>query len=339
MKIALCHHWSISYGGGGEKWLRNLAYWLKRRGHEVAIYALPFRFRGKLQVDEEEFVRGIPYKEAWVHWIDADVSYMVYVPLIKHAMRCRCPKVAGIHSQLFYLRKRPPTKYGIPEISAFYAYKLFGTLDLSAFDAVHIINNAFHVPHRRLYYIPNFIDTSVYAPKKEKNEDFTVLFVGRAVWQKGWDTFLRIASKIRKRIDDIHIWWVGGLCNSSAIEGLGYVNDDEKMAEIYSSAHVMLNLSRFDLFPLSIIESLACNTPVLTTPIKAHKYLYVPLLYAKNTEEFVNKIVWLYKLHKKDEYDDFLTKMRLVERVKKYDVSVILPKIEDMLHEVANTDL
>jgi len=81
MRIAFCHHLSLSYFGGGEKWLISVSKELAKRGHDVEIYALPFKLEGKSKVDPKEYLEDIPYKEALRHKVKADLVYVTYNPL------------------------------------------------------------------------------------------------------------------------------------------------------------------------------------------------------------------------------------------------------------------
>ncbi|MCP8320575.1 MAG: glycosyltransferase family 4 protein [archaeon] len=188
--------------------------------------------------------------------------------------------------------------------------------------------------HRKIYYIPNFVDTDEYKPVTNKRDKFTVLYVGRPSWQKGWDVFLTVAEALRSKYNDMEFIWVGGTGDEmSSVRGLGYVTDDHELAKLYSSAHITVHPSRADNFPLVIVESLACGTPVLTTRIPAHLSLDLPLLYANDVIGFSREIVDLYREWKKD--PDYLVSpsSRLRDVTMKYDSKKVLPMFEKMLIE------
>ena len=63
MKISFCHHLSLSYYAGGEKWIIETAKELAKRGHDVEIYCLPFLLDGKPKINSKEVLEGIPYSE------------------------------------------------------------------------------------------------------------------------------------------------------------------------------------------------------------------------------------------------------------------------------------
>ncbi|MCP8309079.1 MAG: glycosyltransferase family 4 protein [archaeon] len=337
MRIALCLHISLTYGGGGEKWAWNVAKYLSRKGHQVEICALPYTPHGKRAVSLNELAEildGIPYHEGWNHTVRSDISYMFYNPLGYVFFHCESKKIAGIHSNVYFMPRTPPLTYGLPAIFSRLLYKVMGVADLSMYEAIHVMNKALKVRHRKIYYIPNFVDTDVYKPMTSKSDKFTVLYVGRPLWQKGWDVFLTVANVLRSKYNDTEFIWVGGTNDKmSSVRGLGYVTNEQELASLYSSAHVTVYPSRADNFPLVIVESLACGTPVLTTRIPAHLSLDLPLLYANDVNEFSQKVVNLYKEWKKDPNHVLSPSIRLREAAMEYDSKNVLPIFERMLIE------
>ncbi|MGQ9469144.1 MAG: glycosyltransferase family 4 protein [Nitrososphaerales archaeon] len=341
MKIALCLHISLTYGGGGEKWAWTVAKYLNEKKHQVEIYALPYAPRGRRTISPGklfEILNGIPYHEHWHHFIHSDVSYIFYNPLSYLFFNCRSNKIAGIHSNVYFVPNIPSLNYGLPAILSCLMYKAIGIADLSIYDAIHITNKANKVRHKKVYYIPNFVNTDIYKPVIKKRDKFTVLYIGRPLWQKGWDIFLTLANTLRSKYD-IEFIWIGGLKNNSDnVKGLGYITNEQELAKLYSSAHVVIYPSRFDNFPLVIVESLACGTPVLTTRIPARQSLDLPLLYADDVNDFLHKIVNLYKEWKKDPDYLMLNSVKLRDAVMKYDSKKILPLFEKMLIECCQNE-
>jgi len=339
MNIAFCLHISLAYGSGGEKWAITVANALKRRGHDIQIYALPYvPNKRKVLKTQEALISNIQYYEGWNYAIDADVAYVFYNPLAYIFFRTRCPKIAGIHSQIYFLPKTPPITYGIPAVSARILFKIIGQADISLFNAVHVVNN-FKIKHRKVYHIPDFVNTSIYKPRYEKKDKFTVLFVGRPNWQRGWDIFLKTAAIVRKENADIDFLWAGGYDQKiqEIVNCLGYISDEYELAKIYSAAHVTLLPSRADVFGLTILESLACGTPVITTPLTSHRALNLPLLYGNSAYDFKKIIKQLRKiwLSKTDTFSKISCETRKAS--KKYDILNLIPKIETMFKETAKT--
>ena len=118
---------------------------------------------------------------------------------------------------------------------------------------------------------------------------------------------------------------------NECVEGLGFL-DDKELVDLYSESHLLVHPSKSDMFGLVILEALACNTPVITTNISAHKALSLPLIYANTVAEFVEKILEVYDLWRKGRYEKLTSNLRA--HVMKYDITRILPRIEDMFRNV-----
>mgnify|MGYP005831896823 CR=1 FL=1 len=335
MKIAFCLHISLKYGGGGEKWTVNVANALEKRNHEIEIRALPYMPHKRNVLKAQNVLnKNIRYFESWRHSLDADVAYVFYNPLSNIFFRTKCPKIAGIHSQVYFLSKTPPITYGMPAILARSLFKMIGRGDLSFFAGVHVVNQ-FSIRHSNVFYIPNFVNTETYHPAKPKSDRFTVLFIGRPTWQKGWDIFLRAASILKRKHSGLELKAVGfSNENTGKISCFGYISDEDELAKIYSSAHVTLLPSRADTFGVTILESLACGTPVVTTPSFPHKNLGLPLFYAETVEEFVKSVEQLRSLWIKDLVAYQKITKEAQNAAKKYDMQIILPKIEAMFKRV-----
>ena len=343
MKIAFASPISVSRYAGCEKWIVGTANALKQRGHDVSIYATPYTPERNVDVDDV-LSRGIDYHEAWrFNLEDYDIVYMVYTPIVWRLFSTNNPKIAGFHYHLCLpsdIEKRVleniPSAlrhYDVISILTYWSFKLLGKRDIQNFNAVHIPNNPFNVSlaHERIFFVPNWIDLDFYRPTKSKHDVFTILFVGRHDWEKGWWDYNAICRLLKKFNLDIRCISTGR--GSSYVEGLGFLSDRE-LVDTYSSAHLLVYPSKSDMFGLVIVEAIACNTPVITTSIAAHKALNLPLIYADSVDEFVSKIILIYKLWSRDgEYEDMIRGLR--EHVAKYDVNKIMPGFEDMLRQVA----
>lgn len=317
MKIAFCHHLSLSYFGGGEKWLIELANELVKRGYDVEIFALPFLLDGEPKVDPRVLLEdGVAYSEGLRRRVRADVCYVTYHPLNWLNFETSRPRVAGFHSQAFWSRLHP--KYGVyPNVSNL-LNRLMGRFELKRFDAIHTVTPLYHINHPRVYCIPNFVDSERFKPCERKPDVFTVAFASRMVWQKGWDTFLETRERFGGDIE----------FNVSA----GKI-PEEKMPNFLSAAHVTVAPSRVDTFGLAIVESLMCGTPVITTSLSTHKMLDLPLLYADYPDQFVVQIFHVLQMTQNGEYSVFARKCR--EAAMKYDKRTVVDELEKMLVAVA----
>jgi glycosyltransferase involved in cell wall biosynthesis len=339
MKISFCHYYSLSHGGGGERIVTDAANFLSSRGHQVSVHCLPFRRRRNLfHLDHE-----VLYCEKLLHRFSADVSYHIYAPLLPYLFLCSAPRVAGLHSALVSDLCYDPLDFlrQGPFVSGAYAFqKSLGKYALARFDAVHAVTQiGVPLKHRRTYTIPNWVDCSVtnesLKTKHEKGKTFKVLFAGKPQYVKGFDIFLALSEIIEDEdIEFVSTYAPPSANQNSKVRFLGAIPHSE-MPQLFSKVGVLLHPVRQETFGLVILESLASGTPVVTTPISSHISLKLPLRYAANLRDFVREIRLVYSIWKED-YDAYL---RLAKEgagaVRLYDRTIVLPRFEDMLKEVA----
>jgi len=310
MKVLFSHHNRLLYGGGGEVFVATLANYFARRGHRVEVNSLPMMQDGYGINVQPELDPEVKYEERWLHGSDADVCYAIYTPILPLYLRSRCPVVVGIHASklMVGVNRAGP----IPTLARA-AHVLVGGRVIRSYDAVHVNNRAYykHLDHPRKYLIPNPIDSTVFRPAAPKSERFSVLYAGRRDWDKGWDVFL----EVRRRLSGTGIEF-------ATATNLG----GEQLARVYSSAHVLLAPARKDTFGLTIVETMLCGTPVITTSIPAHRGLELPLIYADTPEEMVEAIRRLMRDPPKIDYR---------EAAMKYSIEVLGPIYEEMLREVS----
>ncbi len=343
MRIAFCHHYSLSHGGGGERILVDAANFLSSRGHEVSIYSLPFRRRNaKFKLAPE-----VTYIEKPFHKFDADVSYHVYAPMAHHLFRCNAPKIAGLHGAVVADYDTSPSdffKQGAFVAGAYMFRQFLGKRVFRGFDAIHTVNpNGLRVDHPRTFSIPNWVDCGKSAEllqsKKVRSDTFRLLFVGKPYFIKGIDRFIALSQMFDQ--DDMEFVATfppeqGAYSNQGRISYIGRV-PGERIWELYSTGGLLVHPTRKETFGIVILESLVSGTPVVTTPIPCHSSLKLPLHYASNLNGFAAQIKNMYDLWKGD-YDSYL-KLGTVgaEAVKHYDRSIWLPRFEEMLEEVSRS--
>lgn len=309
MRIAFCHHLSLSrFWGGGEKWIIEVATELIHRGHEVKIYCLPFTIPGGIKNGKKI---NIPYHESYFHKvIDFDVTYVTYHPLSGINFKINGPKIGGMHSACFW--SPLSWKNGLLINLATVVNALISKYELAKFDAIHRILDVYPVNHPNVKDIPNFVDSTKFQVTQPKNDDFTVGFCSRKTFTKGYDIWL----KIKKQLGD----------EMNFIES-GNIPENE-MANFYSKCHVIVVPARFETFGLTIVESLLCGTNVLSSRHLVHRALGLPLNYANTIPTYIDALIELRSGNKK-------SNTRLRRTALKYDKSIIIDQIENMFEEVA----
>ncbi len=342
LRVAFCHHYSLSHGGGGERILTDAANFLSSEGHEVSIFSLPFRGRGA----KFNLTKGVRYFEKPFHKFKADISYHIYAPLASYLFHSSAPRIAGLHGAVVADYETNPSdffKQGVFVAGAYMFRQVLGERALGRFNAIHTVNsNGLMLKHPKIFRIPNWVDCSkspeLLRSKRVRQEKFRVLFVGKPYYIKGIDRFITLSRMFTQ--DDIEFIATfapqnGINTNYGRVRWVGQVPND-RIWDLYCSGGLLVHPTRAETFGLVILESLASGTPVLTTPIPCHHVLKLPVHYASTLEGFAGKIKNMYDLWKGD-YDSYL---KLgdegAEAVKHYDRRVLLPRFEEMLKDVSN---
>jgi len=347
MRVALVHNHSLTYMGGGETFIARLASALSRQGLRASVYSLPIGRRGG--VDVKGLLGPVDYREGLLPDVDADVAYVTYFPMASLALlRVRAPKVAAIHSPLLLPEAQDPGLFrGGPvtllnRLGAWGAYSYYlhrvARLELRRFEAVHAYPHLVNfVRHRRVYALPPFIDVNRWRPTRDKDEEFKVLFVGRRIYEKGFDVFTAVAREARRLGLKARFLATGGREGEviDGVESLGFVPEDELM-NLYSSAHVVMYPTRADTFGLVILEALVSGTPVIASDIPSHRLPDLPLLLTRGVDGALRQLVDLYNMF----YNDRERYLELCRRgrdavVRDYSEDVVVSQYVRMLKEVA----
>lgn len=161
-------------------------------------------------------------------------------------------------------------------------------------DALVVVNptfipklEAYGIAREKITYIPNFVSKEEFYPlslaKKEQlrkqnglsKDDFVVLGVGQVQERKGVFDFIELA----KANPELQFVWVGGFSFGVITDGYAELKkviadppenlsfpgivDRAAMNEYYNLADVFLLPSYNELFPMSVLESFSCETPVV----------------------------------------------------------------------------
>ena len=160
--------------------------------------------------------------------------------------------------------------------------------------------------------IPNIIDLDLFYPAEEPplGAGFTLVITRNLEPIYGLDTALLALALARKAIPDIQLKIAGSGPQRAELEqlserlGLGssvvFLGRLERpqIVDLYHSAHAMLNPSRVDNMPNSVLEALACGLPVISTNVGGVPYIVedghtAVLVPPDNAQEMAQAIVKL----------------------------------------------
>jgi glycosyltransferase involved in cell wall biosynthesis len=134
--------------------------------------------------------------------------------------------------------------------------------------------------HPDAILVPNGVDISEFAPSAQPDDALRFLFVGRHVYQKGIDVLLEAAARARREIGDRFVLELAGdgplrselgrkarnLALSDVVRFLGSLTRPE-LVEAYGRATAFVLPSRFEGFPVAILEAWAAGLPVIATSV------------------------------------------------------------------------
>ena len=125
--------------------------------------------------------------------------------------------------------------------------------------------------------IPNGVDLENFAPRNKHSardvfgipqKSKVVLFVadGLRLHRKGFGTLVEALQRLSQRVPNVCVVCVGHNDPPPGLRvpwiHLGYINNDRLLSNIYSAADVFVIPSFQDNLPNTVLESMACGTPV-----------------------------------------------------------------------------
>ena len=228
-------------------------------------------------------------------------------------MFARCPRVMHVHFM-------PDTLDGsvhLPSL-AFRVFKKYVIRFYKKADLLVVVNpslipamTAAGLDERKIRYIPNFVSKQHFYPlsptekaaardtRQLSEEDFVVLGAGQMQTRKGISDFIETA----KSLPDMKFIWAGGFSFGAITDGYDRIRElmrnapknviftgivsREEMNQLYNIADVYFSPSYNELFPMTVLESASCGTPILLRDLE----LYRPILdgrylCGKNNEDF-----------------------------------------------------
>ncbi len=233
--------------------------------------------------------------------IFADITHIHSINLSFFFKIKKLKKHGKVVGSVHFLPETLETSLKLPKFikKIFYAYiiKMYKNMDYLVTVNPNFIEKLkyYGLNEKKISYIPNFVDDKNFFPldyeKKQqlkekyniKKNKFTVLGVGQLLTRKGVLDFLKVAEKLK----DFEFVWAGGFSFGVISDGynelkkqvknppgnvhfLGIV-ERNKMNEIYNLADVLFLPSYNELFPMTILEAMNCNIPILVRDIEIYK--------------------------------------------------------------------
>lgn len=252
-----------------------------------------------------------------MHFHTINPEFFFMIPFAKRKGKT----IAYVHFVPETLEKSIKLSKSAKKIFYKYIIKFYKMVDYLVVVNPYFINvlAKYGIDKDKITYIPNFVSSkNFYKLDVEKklqirkkynlSEDkFTVLSVGQLQTRKGVLDFIEIA----KKMPDIQFVWAGDAVFGKISNGykkikkvisndlpnnvkfLGLI-DREKMNDIYNMADVMFLPSYEELFPMTILEAMCCDIPILIRDLDIYENILFDFYLSGNSnKEFVSIITKL----------------------------------------------
>ncbi|HWC87799.1 MAG TPA: glycosyltransferase family 4 protein [Solirubrobacteraceae bacterium] len=188
--------------------------------------------------------------------------------------------IARLHAPSFMTaslgREAPDLDLRLGELAEAASVHCSHTVSSPSEALARVVRRRWRVPARRVRVVPNPIDDERFAPGAEEEAvPGSVLVVGRLERAKGQDLLLEALPAIREAVPEAHLRLIGpdggseqllrararalGLSDAIAVEG---ARPRAELPVAYRSASVCVVPSRFEAFPYTCLEAMACGRPV-----------------------------------------------------------------------------
>ncbi len=296
MRVVLATHYALPHMGGIEVTVDAVARRLAARGHEVAVVASAAAARPGAEVREGVRVVRVPAFNGAERRLG--VPYPVFSPALLRVLRRELAGADVVHAQGFLhqsslaaLAMAPPGAARV--LTEHVGHVAYASRALDAIESAaiatagraaarraqaHVVYNtsvagllARLAPGRRVAWIHNGVDGARFRPAGDAaerarlrasfgwDERPRVLFAGRPVAKKGLDVALAAAER-----GGFALAVAGSPAAPPGAESLGLL-EQERMADAYRAADVLLAPSYGEGLPLVVQEALASGLPVVVS--------------------------------------------------------------------------
>lgn len=287
--------------GGTEITVRNLAIALNKNGVHVDVMAFNVnqiripKWQGKTEKIDEITVYRIPALSLFqivqsvkitagvnflpgrfihilknydiIHFHEIDMSFPFFSYLVKK------PKIIHLHGIDYnFLKKHFISRFLFKHLVHIY---------ISISKRMEKELTKLGIPKDKIVYVPNCVDTNSFKPQARK-EDNMLLFVGRISKGKGLHILIKSLRYVREPVrliiigptdwDTVYYQNILNLIERENRKGkheikyLGALEPSE-LIEWYQKASIFILPSFGEGFPVTVLEALACETPVIATPV------------------------------------------------------------------------
>lgn len=371
MRILIYSVLNLSNGLGAERWIKHISTRLHARGHEITVVTTKYGKNHDPTIKISLLRNGIGVVELENYnflKLPKVTRFAQFLSLLKSADVIYFNNAFAFNEILIYIFRRLTSSKVLvgyhgtfPESGCFFRrsyHRFVNRRVCKAFDGHHIQNGMREKllnswGYRNVTRVPNGVDTSILLPSK-KYDKFTVMFAGSLIYQKGID---RLAGAIKlinspKPNSEIEFIIYGSGEYSflakeleekfSNVRYVGYAPTRD-LHSAYAKSHVFVAPSRFEEFPLAILEALSSGTPVIASDIAGIKDIFLNdntgfLINGEDESEISHFIIYLQNLwyNNRKEYERFSVEARLLAL--EYDWNIVADHLEEFLRYQAKSN-
>ncbi|MEG1874099.1 MAG: glycosyltransferase family 4 protein [Angelakisella sp.] len=257
---------------------------------------------GRFQICEDNKCSG-----SITHYHTVNFRYFLELPLAKLSGKA----VGYVH----FLPETIDGSLQLPKIAKAVFYRYLITF-YKSMDALVVVNPIFvdklvalGVARDKISYIPNYVDDQQFhpvAPAEKRRlrvaygleaDRFTVVCAGQLQSRKGVMEFADLA----RRMPDLQFVWAGGFSFGKMTDGYAEIGrllehhpsnlhfpgmiPRESMNGLYNLGDVMFLPSYSELFPMTILEAMSCNIPLLLRDIDVYPKILFDFYRKGSTQE------------------------------------------------------
>ena len=301
MKIAILSDLFYPYQlGGAERQFYEVAARLAKK-HEVHVFTLNLDNQPSEEIINNIHVHRFGFRHSMrKRSLLALASFFIKTPfLLKKLKRfdiIHANQIAGLFSFFRYFIKKPfvltihdlywdqwkkyyrfPFYYIGKSLELFYSKLYYNSIvTVSEESARKIRKLGFK---SKINIIPNGIDFEYINNIKAKKANH-IVYVGRLVNYKNIDKIIMAMPEINKAFPKLELHIIGTGAQNQYLENLannlkanvkflGYISEEKKFQEL-KSANAFVSMSSVEGFGISVLESMACGTPVIIKPLQAY---------------------------------------------------------------------
>lgn len=300
------------------------------------------------------------------HYHTVNPTFFLSIPFAKrHGVT-----VGAVHFLPETMEESLRLPFGIKQIFYKYLLTFYKSMDYLVTVNPYFIESLakYGVKREKVSYIPNYVDDKMFHPLPEAErrklyakyglspDKFTVICVGQLQTRKGIFDF----AKCAERLPDIQFLWAGGFPFGRMQSGYDDIQKilkshpenlffpgmiaREDMNEIYNIGDVMFLPSFEELFPMTVLEAMCVNRPVLLRDLRIYdNILFDYYLRADDLDGFVDI---LRRLQSDGEYykkaaeqsakgDAFYNKKHVCQMWDEYYSSILTDKLPERLKKKA----